>query len=78
MYEKRMISAIAFFLFTTILAFGENDKPLILRTPTLSRTQVGFACAGDLWIVAREGGEAKRLTASVGMETNPVFSPTGA
>ena len=78
MYKKWMISVITFFLFIAILAFGETDKPLILRTPTLSRTQVGFACAGDLWIVAREGGEAKRLTASVGMETNPVFSPDGS
>ncbi len=37
-----------------------------------------FALAGDLWEVPRQGGEARRLTAGVGTETQPVFSPDGA
>ena len=37
-----------------------------------------FSYAGDLWSVAREGGEAKRLTAGPGVETEPVFSPDGS
>jgi hypothetical protein len=28
-----------------------------------------------LWIVAREGGDARQLTTGVGIETDPVFSP---
>src|SRR5437763_15660469 len=55
-----------------------SDKPLLLRKPALSRTQVAFSFAGDLWIASREGGEAKRLTAGPGVEIDPVFSPDGS
>lgn len=59
------------------LCAGQSDK-LLLRSPTVSRTQIAFSYAGDLWIVNREGGEAKRLTAGPGVETDPVFSPDGS
>jgi tricorn protease len=50
---------------------------LLLQKPTVSRTQVVFSFAGDLWVVGREGGEATRLTNGVGRETEPCFSPDG-
>jgi tricorn protease len=53
------------------------DPPRLLRTPTLSQTQIAFAFAGDLWIVGRDGGEARRLTTGVGEESGPLFSPDG-
>jgi len=52
--------------------------PLLLQKPTVSRTQVVFSFAGDLWIVPREGGEARRLTSGIGRETEPSFSPDGS
>lgn len=30
--------------------------PLLMQTPTLSKTHIAFSYAGDLWLVAREGG----------------------
>ncbi len=54
------------------------DKPLLLQSPTLSRSQVVFAYAGDLWSVGREGGEARRLTTGAGIESDPFFSPDGS
>jgi tricorn protease len=51
---------------------------LLLRSPALSRTQIVFSYAGDLWSVPREGGEARRLTAGVGDERDPIFSPDGS
>jgi len=33
----------------------------------VSSTQIVFAYAGDLWVVGREGGDAKRLTTGVGI-----------
>ncbi|HKX29253.1 MAG TPA: protease, partial [Blastocatellia bacterium] len=56
---------------------AQTNKPLLMRNPTLSRTQIVFVYAGDLWIVPREGGEATRLTTGVGSETTPLFSPDG-
>jgi tricorn protease len=57
--------------------FGQTDAPLLLQRPTVSQTQIAFVFAGDLWIAGREGGEAKRLTTGVGIESNPYFSPDG-
>ncbi|SPE39727.1 exported hypothetical protein [Candidatus Sulfopaludibacter sp. SbA3] len=51
---------------------------LLLRSPALSRTQIVFSYAGDLWSVPREGGEARRLTTGVGEESGPIFSPDGS
>ena len=53
------------------------DAPLLLRFPSVSRTQIAFNYAGDLWIVSREGGVARQLTSGVGVETAPRFSPDG-
>jgi tricorn protease len=55
-----------------------NDKPLLLRHPTISRTQIVFSFANDLWSVGREGGAAVRLTTGVGAESEPLFSPDGS
>ncbi len=51
--------------------------PLLLRSPTLSQTTIAFAYADDLWTVAREGGDAHRLTSGVGIESHPLYSPDG-
>lgn len=51
---------------------------LLLRAPTLSRTQIVFSYAGDLWSVPREGGDARRLTTGPGEESGPIFSPDGS
>jgi tricorn protease len=59
-------------------AGDDHAAPLLLRQPTLSRTSIAFAYGGDLWIVGREGGEARRLTTSPGNESHPVFSPDGS
>jgi tricorn protease len=51
--------------------------PLLLRDPTVSKTQIVFNYGGDLWIVSRDGGDALRLTSDIGEETTPAFSPDG-
>jgi tricorn protease len=63
---------------TLLLATGaEAQGPLLLREPSVSRTDVAFSFAGDLWVVGREGGDARRLTAGVGQERRPIYSPDG-
>jgi len=57
---------------------ADSGAPWLLQKPTLSRTDIVFVFAGDLWTVPRHGGEAKRLTSSPGIETNPAFSPDGS
>src|SRR5947209_20204459 len=50
----------------------------LLRHPTVSRDAVAFEYAGDLWVVPRAGGQARRLTSTPGAETEPYFSPDGS
>src|ERR1700733_8948548 len=66
---------IAFFVLSAVAAAA--DEPLLLQKPTLSKTHIVFAYAGDLWSVPREGGDAVRLTSGTGTETDPAFSPDG-
>ena len=54
-----------------------QDKPLLPQGPTLSAKQISFSYGDAIWIVGREGGEARRLIASSGINTGPVFSPDG-
>src|SRR6266496_3359837 len=49
----------------------------LLRTPTVSATQIAFAYAQNIWTVPRAGGAARRLTSFQGQTTNPHFSPDG-
>ncbi len=63
------------------LTFGSiclaQDNLLLFQHPTLSKTHIAFSFAGDLWIVAREGGVATQLTTGIGDELAPIFSPDG-
>ena len=49
----------------------------LLRQPTIAGDQIVFAYAGDLWLTTRAGGEAKRLTATPAVESDPQLSPDG-
>jgi tricorn protease len=66
---------VAVLLASAGLAVAE-EGPLLVRSPTLSRTQIVFVYGGYLWSVPREGGEARQLTTG-GHEGLPVFSPDG-
>jgi tricorn protease len=49
--------------------------PLLLRNPALSQDKIAFLYADDIWSVAREGGEARRLTSVGSVVAGPYFSP---
>jgi tricorn protease len=49
----------------------------LLRDPDVGATDIVFVHANDLWLVARDGGDARRLTSAEGAETDPAFSPDG-
>ena len=50
----------------------------LLRTPSVSATDIAFAYAGNIWIVPRAGGDARRLTSFAGEASNPQLSPDGS
>jgi tricorn protease len=49
----------------------------LLRTPTISSSQIAFAYANNIWTVPRAGGSARRVTSFHGQTSNPQFSPDG-
>lgn len=70
---KRMLP-----LFLLLAALTASGQTLLPQQPALNKTHIVFVYAGDLWSVPRQGGAAVRLTASAGIESNPVFTPDGA
>src|ERR1700731_2819611 len=53
-----------------------EEMPLLVQSPTLSKTQVVFTYGGYLWSLPRDGGDARQLTTG-GHEGDPIFSPDG-
>lgn len=49
----------------------------LMRYPNVSATQITFTYAGDIWVVAKTGGMAQRLSTPRGEETFARFSPDG-
>jgi tricorn protease len=49
----------------------------LLRTPTVSASHIAFAYGGNIWIVDKTGGDARRLTSFAGESSNPQLSPDG-
>ena len=54
------------------------QAPLLLRNPSLSADKVAFLYADDVWTVARQGGEAQRLTSNGHVNAGPFYSPDGS
>jgi tricorn protease len=59
------------------LVRGADAAPLLLMHPSLSKDQIAFRHADDIWVVARTGGEAMRLTSTALVVDGPCFSPDG-
>jgi len=55
---------------------GKSGPPFLLRDPSISKTQIAFSYAQDIWIVRRDGTGLRRLTTD-GRNVKPVLSPDG-
>lgn len=73
--EKRFLLVLSLFVSTTLLT-AQGIR--LLRQPTISAKHIVFVYADDLWLVDRDGGDAKRLTSHEGTESFPHFSPDGS
>ena len=72
MYVRPLLALIAFLF----LAQAQAASPTqLLRFPDVCGTQISFVYAGDIYTVARTGGEARLLTSHAGLELFPKFSP---
>jgi tricorn protease len=77
MHQRRLLSlALAASL---TLSANAQTKPdaVLLRYPDVSADSIVFRYDGDLWLVDKTGGSARRLTSAAGAESLPRFSPDG-
>src|SRR5687768_14548301 len=74
----RHLSLILFILSACTIGAAQTPGPLLFSRLTVNQTSIAFSYAGDIWIVGREGGEAKRLTTNPAEENFPSFSHDGS
>lgn len=77
-FMKRVALVICLFVLGVAISQAQESGPLLLQSPTLSKTQIAFAYGGNIWIVDRNGGDARRLVTGTDTESGPVFSPDGS
>jgi tricorn protease len=63
--------------FCATIVRAQSSAPLLLRDPSISKSQIAFAYAGSIWTANRDGSDLRRLTTG-GRESKPAFSPDGA
>ncbi len=68
-----LVATVLFVRLTAAPAAGTR----LLRSPTVSATQIAFAYANNIWVVDRAGGLARRITSFQGQTSDPRFSPDG-
>jgi tricorn protease len=79
MYRRVLASAGLSVIASLVLcASAWSAAPLLLRNPSLGADRIAFLYAGDVWTVARQGGEARRLTSLGAVNAGPYFSPDGS
>ena len=50
----------------------------LFRFPDVSKTQIVFTYANDIWVMPKDGGTASKLSSPPGVESFPKFSPDGS
>ena len=72
----RVAAVCALAMLCSTVVFAQIDARMF-RQPSVSKDQIAFVYAGDIWLVPKKGGAAVRLTSSPGEESFPRFSPDG-
>ncbi len=81
---NRLTITLLFAVLVTLTTGGATSSqeqmpaPMMYGPLTVNRSHIVFTLAGDLWMVGREGGTAKRLDSSPQESAFPVFSPDGS
>ena len=77
-YDQQLISAqIAIFLIFMGLTNLYAQGTQLLRQPDISDTHVTYTYGGDIWVSELNSKDAKRITSTAAVESNPYFSPDG-
>jgi tricorn protease len=75
--RKSQVRALLFCCTALLSLSSAAQGTLLLRQPSVGKQQIVFVHGDDLWVVSREGGDARRLTTAIGAENNPRISADG-
>ncbi len=81
---RYILASVAIVLFSVVVLGAATEESThtpdarMLRFPDVSMDAIVFVYAGDLWIVPKTGGTARRLSSPKGQELLPKFSPDGS
>lgn len=79
---RQSIKLLVCLLAGAVITVVAEDSPRaidarLMRYPDVSARHIAFTYAGDIWVVAKTGGMAARLSSPRGEEMFPKFSPDG-
>ena len=66
---------IALLLISNFSTLGQGTR--LLRQPSISQQLIAFEYGADIWVVDKKGGDARRITSTAAVESNPHLSPDG-
>ncbi|GAA4963542.1 S41 family peptidase [Algibacter aquimarinus] len=72
---KKLITLSILFLFVSGICLAQRTR--LLRQPDISDTHITYTYGSDIWISELNSTEAKRITSTSAVESNPHFSPDG-
>ncbi len=72
---KKLFTLLLVSIFTSFTFSQINAR--LFQFPDVSKTQITFSYAGDIWLVSKDGGSAVKLSSPSGQEIFPKFSPDG-
>jgi tricorn protease len=79
MNARKLFSTTAAMLLGVTSIASAQAQPIVAQKPTMSATQVAFTMGGEVWLVDRAGGAARRVTSGAQAPVNGgnAFSPDG-
>ncbi|HVO78766.1 MAG TPA: PDZ domain-containing protein [Candidatus Bathyarchaeia archaeon] len=77
MIRMNAVLALLQCLFAALSFAQPTPEGRLMRFPDVAKDKIVFSYGGDLWLVSRDGGTARRVTSHPGQELFGKFSPDG-
>ena len=77
MFRVNALFALLQFAFAALSFAQPMPEGRLMRFPDVTKDKIVFSYGGDLWLVSRDGGVARRVTSHPGQELFGKFSPDG-